>query len=315
MAFTDKFFTPAGLSALVDIINENGTLPRGDKGHFVKWPEKMGSVCRKDVAFDYKGPDGKPECFVCDRIVDGKKVKKPSARNWALACLREEVRENGQVVGFRDMTREVKITRDGKEETITEKKIVVVNMGYKNFFSILQGFAGRYGTLLDRDYYIKREGSDTDTIYVIVPNDPIVIDGEVFDLREKKFMDRYKHDLNLEEIISERASDEFYAKFFDTRYTVVEEKDGDKHVGYKVVPVDGAEAQAAAEANPAPAAESGVDPERMKSLADRVKKYGGDSPAETPAEAPAAEQAPEPAAESEAPKEPAAAASGMRDFG
>ena len=36
MAFTDKFFTPAGLSALVDIINENGTLPRGDKGHFVK---------------------------------------------------------------------------------------------------------------------------------------------------------------------------------------------------------------------------------------------------------------------------------------
>lgn len=44
MAFTDKFFTPAGLSALVDIINENGTLPRGDKGHFVKrTPEGLAS--------------------------------------------------------------------------------------------------------------------------------------------------------------------------------------------------------------------------------------------------------------------------------
>lgn len=231
-----------------------------------RWPEKMGCVCRKDPAFTFG------ECYVCENIV-GKvaKVKKPSGRTWALACLREEVMEDGKVVGLRDKTREVTIPeKDGQpEKKITEKAIVVVNMGYKNFFSILEGFAGRYGTILDRDYWIKRSGSDTDTTYQIVPMDPIETDEGRFDLREPKFMERYKHDLDLEKVITERASDEFYARFFDPRFTT-----NDKG---EVIPASGEQATAAS----APAAPSGdVDEERLSALASRVKGYGGGSSSE-----------------------------------
>lgn len=247
-----------------------------------RWPEKMGCVCRKDPAFDFG------ECYVCENLVDGKKVKKPGARQWALACLREEVMEGGKVVGYRDKTREVVIPeKDGQpEKKVTEKAIVVVNMAYKNFFSILEGFAGRYGTILDRDYWIKRSGDDTSTTYQVVPIDPIQTQDGIFDLREPQFMARYEHNLDLGEIISERASDEFYAKFFDPRFTV---EDG------KIIKAGDASA-------PAPEApESDVDPDRMEALASRVKGYGGAAASESPKA-------------DESPKEPAAAG-GMRDFG
>ena len=271
-----------------------------------KWPEKMGAVCRKDPAFSYG------ECYIDDFLVgtgEGKaKVKKPGARSWALACLREEVMEDGKVVGLRDKTREVTIPeKDGQpEKTVTEKAIVVVNMGYKNFFAILEGFAGRYGTVLDRDYWIKRSGSDTDTTYQIVPMDPIETGDGRFDLREPQFMQRYQSDLVLEEVVSERADDHFYARFFDPRFTVIE--DG------KVVPVDSAEAKKAAEKQPeAPSGD--VDEARLSALASRVKGYtGGDgAAAETAPAAPeTAEQAP---AEQEVTREAAPASGGMRDFG
>jgi hypothetical protein len=275
-----------------------------------KWAEKRGAVCRRDPAFTYG------ECYICDFLVDGKKVKRPSARNWALACIREEVREDGKIVGYKDATREVKITRDGKEETVVEKRIVIVNMGYKNFFSVLAGFAGRYGTLLDRDYFIKREGDDTSTVYQIVPNDPLKVEGpdgiEIFDLRQPYFMERYKTEISLEDAINDMASDEYYAKFFDPRFTVVEEKDGDKHVGYKVLPADSAEAAQAIEQAKASTAEeetreSGIDPARMAELAGRVTGYRGrDSEGGSEGG-----KASESGGEEPAP----AAAGGMRDFG
>jgi hypothetical protein len=256
-----------------------------------RWPEKMGAVCRKDSAFTYG------ECFICENLIDGKRVKKASPRQWALACLREEVIEDGKVVGLRDVTREVVIpAKDGQpEKKVTEKAIVVVNMGYKNFFAILEGFAGRYKTILDRDYWFKRSGNDTDTTYQIVPMDPIETEQGRFDLREPAFAERYKSDLNLGEVISERADDEFYAKFFDTRVTVTSEGKVEKSSG------------AAAQATPAP--ESDVDPDRMAALADRVKGYGA---AAAPAEEKAEPKA-EPKAEEKTP-EPAGAGGGMRDF-
>lgn len=253
------------------------------------WPERMGSVCRRDPAFSYG------ECYICDFLVgqvkSGKGVlKKPGGRTWALACLREEVKEDGKVVGLRDKTREVTIAeKDGQpERTITEKAIVVVNLGYKNFFSILEGFAGRYGTILDRDYWIKRSGDDKDTTYQVVPMDPIDTERGRFDLREPEFMQRYKSDLDLETTISERADDDFYARFFDPRFS--SSKDG--------------KIEATGAVPDAPAAPSGeVDAERLAALSQRVKGYGGgDAPAsETPAESA---------------KEPATAASGggMKDY-
>jgi hypothetical protein len=266
------------------------------------WPEKMGSVCRKDPAF----AGVYDECYICDHVVDGKKVRKAGARTWALACLREEVLGDGtdalggpdmkgKVVGIRDQTREVTLPeKDGQpEKTVTEKAIVVVNMGYKNFFSILQGFAGRYGTVLDRDYWIKRSGSSTDTTYQIVPLDPIETASGRFDLRNPEFMARYQSDVDLEQVISDRADDEFYARFFDPRVTV--SKEGK---------VEASGQQAA----PPPPPDQDVSPERMAALASRVKGYGpqGDAPPLT-TESSGTQPAPAPAA--------AAAGGGMQDFG
>lgn len=264
------------------------------------WPEKMGAVCRNDPAFEGVYED----CYICDHIVDGKKVRKPGARTWALACLREEVVEDGKVVGLRDLTREVTIPeKDGQpEKTVTEKAIVVVNMGFKNFYAILQGFAGRYGTVLDRDYWVKRSGAGTDTTYQIVPLDPIETEQGRFDLRNEGMMARYETDMNLEDIISERADDEFYARFFDPRFTAT--KDGVVKTG---------EAPAAAPAQP----EQDVSAERMAALADRVKGYGpqggqGEQQAAAPAqEAPAPPDDHAPPTQQAAP----AGAGGMRDFG
>lgn len=256
----------------------------GDKN----WPAKMGAVCRADEAFTGIYTD----CYICDHMVGqlvvmNKKLKNPSGRGWALACLREEVVEGGKVVGIQDVKREVKIpAKDGQpERTIWEQAIVVVNMGYKNFFGALKGFGSHYGTVLDRDYAISREGASTDTDYNIIPMDPITMsDGTKFDLRNPEHAKRYTTDLDLGQIVGEMASDEFYARFFDPRFTVGEND--------AIVPTGAA---------PEPKVSNDADAEKVAALAERIKGY---SPGSAPDEAPPATPAPVPAA-------PGAA---MRDF-
>ena len=276
------------------------------------YPDRMGAVCRADPAFARMYDN----CYICDHIVDGKKVRKPSARDWALACIREEVigdgsdalggsEMKGRVLGYRDKTREVTIpAKDGEpEKTITEKAIVVVNQGFKNFFGALKGFGERYGTILDRDYYIKREGNSTDTVYQIVPNDPIDDEnGNRIDLRNPEHMKRYAHNIDLGEVVAERASDEFYAKFFDPRYVWDDKANEVKPAG-----------SASAETPAAP--ENDVSEERMAELANRVKGYGpsqGEAASEDgEAEAKAGEA---PAEKTSDEKAPVAAGGGMRNF-
>ena len=60
------------------------------------------------------------------------------------------------------------------DEMLKDKVNSLLNQGRKNYFSIIEGFAGRYGTLLDRDYYVLRKGAgQSDTSYQIAPLDPI----------------------------------------------------------------------------------------------------------------------------------------------
>lgn len=277
--------------------------PDGFKGN---WPGHMSAVCRHDPAFAGIYDD----CYICDFLVDGKSVKKPGGRVWALACVREEVigdgspelggpENKGKKLGFRDVTRDVTIpareAKDGQpalpEQTVTEKAILVVNMGYKNFFSLLNAYYSRNGTILDRDFWIQRKGNDLDTEYQIVGEDPIIIDGEVMDLREPKFMERYKTDLVLEEVLAARADDEFYARFFDPRFSA---DDG------KVVSTGAA---------PEPKPDSEPDEDTLAAIANRVRGYKKEE-GETPADAPAAE-AP---AEKEEGSQPAAVGGGMVNF-
>lgn len=255
-------------------VDQHGMVPTKPKpdGWESKWPKSMSAVCRYDPAFEGMYED----CYICDHMVDGERVRKPSARHYALAVEREKVfgdgseelggpDKKGKLVGVTDKTREVTIKKDDEEKTVVEKKIVVVNMGWKNFFNALDGFAGVHGTILDRDYWIKRQGASTDTTYQIVNMDPI----PGFDLRDPDTLAQYESNYDLGEIVTELSSDEFYGKFFDQRYTVG--KEGEVEKSSSDVPVE-------AQAKP----EGDVPPEKLKAITDRVKGYKAESSGEEP---------------------------------
>lgn len=260
-----------------------------------KWPKSMPAVARSDEAFEGMFEDD----YIADHMTDSKGNRyKPSPRYWAYACLREEVfgdgtdatggpSMKGKLVGYRDQTREVTIKRDGKEEVIKEKAVVIVNMAYKNFFSTLIGFNRAYGTMLDRDYQITRVGSGpSDTDYRIVPLDPI----KNLDLRDPETLKKYLPEKPLWEVVLGRADDEYYGRFFDPRVTIpTKQKDND----------DGDSAEGAEKVDTAP------DDERLAALRGRVTGYSKDE------ESPAAEESAEEQTEQPA---PAAAASGPINF-
>jgi hypothetical protein len=186
----------------------------------------MAAVCRHDPALSYS------DCYICDVLHkdDPKSIKKPAKRTWAAAVLREEVKEDGKVVGYRDQTRTV--TRKNSDgtvgETFEEPAVVNLNFGWKNFFSALETNANiNGGTLLDRDYLIIRKGADVDTVYIFMALDRVPhSDGTTFDVRKPEHMVKYfpsaltigsaaASDEYLIPIIEGKAADDYFATFFD----------------------------------------------------------------------------------------------------
>ncbi len=238
------------------------TKPQPDDFSGDRWPQVMSAVCRRDEAFDYG------ECYICDVIVKELKEKatdkrkkvrgEATGRTWALACLREEVREGGRVVGYRNQKREVTREQDGKTTTTEEPAIVIINMAYGNFFQNLQAPASHYGTVLDRDYLIVRRGKELATEYQVLPLDPILVEnGERFDLRNPEHLKVYGFesaaaaDEALVGEVSNRASDDYYARFFDPTKT----------------PSDGGGPQGAQPPS------NDVDEERLKAMQERLMNY------------------------------------------
>lgn len=219
------------------------------------WPQKMGSICRNDVAFSgqYDG------CLLCDLYGQGddkdSKMHKAKERGWAIACLREEVRENGELQGYRDQTKKVAaLGPDGKPtgEDKDEKAYVILNFGYDNFFGRLKGQAAFFETAVDRDYYVRREGSSLNTEYHFVPLPPVpTSDGKRLDLRNPEHQARYADAPDLDVVLESRANDEFYGKFFDR---TVKEPSSNTSAGFAKPPVATSQAD---------------DPDRMVALRDR----------------------------------------------
>lgn len=195
-----------------------------------KWPTRMGSVCRQSPGFDAIYD----ECYIDiadEFLVEGKKGpyhKKPGLRLWAVAVEREpltgteemakagliEAYEVGSTVGYQD----VLVDREVDGKTLKEPKFVVLNFGLENFFNSVLGSHNAYGTVLDRDYKVTRKGAGTDTDYIIAPLDKQKhTDGKPFDLRRPDLAEQYKIPFNLDEIIANLASDEYYEWFFDRR--------------------------------------------------------------------------------------------------
>jgi hypothetical protein len=216
-----------------------------DKG----WPETLGSVCR----YTLMGADRHPafsDCYACDHMTDEKGRKMfAGTRLWALAAVREpvigtpEMVEAGQIrpeqvgneVTYRDKTDEVdEIDKEGKAtgQKIQRKQIVIVNMAMANFFSPLLTQKQFYSTVLDRDFMVVRKGAKgvQRVQYEFAAANPVYVQhpesGEavIFDLRDPKFAATYEgHGMSMADLrkyIGERMSDEFYRRYFDTRYEV-----------------------------------------------------------------------------------------------
>lgn len=249
------------------------------------WPTKMGATCRRDKAFDYEG------CYICDEVRDPKTGKPvfPSVRLWARAVVREEVRGTqemadeglikptkvGKVVGYVDA--EVEVDETDKDGNATGNKvwiprIILVNQGMKNFFSQLQGYYEGYDTVLDRDYRITRKGEGTDTTYQIVGCDPME-DHDLTDPKLKAVYEEYAAKVGLseddvEKMISERASDDYYARFFDPTQKAPPRKKKDEDKGSDESSEDAPAAAAPAEDEPP------LNQDALEAMKQRVRGGG-----------------------------------------
>jgi hypothetical protein len=176
------------------------------------WPKSLPAVCRYDEAFEGIFHD----CYICDKPIINPRNDKPVTapdRTYALAVIRNEVAPGK----YADDTVEVTRTVDGQEVTTTELNIVVVNYAMKNFFGAISGYYGMMGSLKNTDLVIKRKGKglDTDYIPLPIPNSEVLSDTEWAERYGKALV---AQNLDLGEIVADKASDDFYRRFFDARY-------------------------------------------------------------------------------------------------
>lgn len=278
-----------------------------------KWPTAMGAVCRKqknpengELVF----PEYDGECFICDHMENPKNKRGkyyPAVKLWARALVREEVRGTqaavdkglcpaskiGKIIGFRDKMVEEQETDDDGKVTSTKKvpKVIVINQSSKNFFGGIQAVWDTYGTVLDRDFRITRRGEGLETEYDIVAMDPMdykkpVLDAEGeetgdfevvrWSLEDPEIKALYEGSVDLEEIISEQASDQRFDTFFDNRpghehpVTKKDSKDSDKRDEAKADRESGVGTKAAAKP-----AEEDADPEDVAAMRDRLFAQAG----------------------------------------
>lgn len=248
--------------------------PLGDDGKpIANWPKAMTAVCRYDEIFKESGYY--TDCYICDAKIQSQygKAIGNATRIWVLAVLREEVfgdgsedqggeEMKGRRIGTTDkMTKVEVIGKDGKPtgEEEWQREYVLVNFAHKNYFSGLAACYSEYRTLCDRDYKVTRIGDDKDTIYTHFALDPTPNLKPGTEKWQTKYLDDLAaREIDLETIVLDKASDEYYARFFDPTKT------WDPKGGIKDSGVTADEAPATAEPTEA-------DKDRMAALRDRVQ--------------------------------------------
>lgn len=193
----------------------------------------------------------KADCPICATVTrankDGKQVPvKPSEQTIGWAVDRE-VSDRGKTI--KDVLYTVK--EDGKADR--ELPFVgLVKQANSNFWQNLMAFYSRYGTIIDRDFEVKREGQKLDTKYMFVPWDPT-------DMTTQEEIDaRY------EEAKSVVTSPFEYIKIFSS-VTLIE-----KHL-----PSGGSAGITEDDIREAPSVNSSEEIEKpsFESLSDRLKSY------------------------------------------
>lgn len=204
-------------------VRQHNMAPTKTQGPDSKLPKFMTAVCRNDKAFRgmYES------CYLCDNpppdTFKKGELQKPKPRIWALAVEREIVTENGER-GVTDVIETVK-DKDGKE--YDRLKIVIVNMPLYGFFSHIQGMYSVYGTICDRDIQITRSGTGKDTEYRIVAHDPTPDHKPGTESWELYTLSLQDQGVNLDQIVAEKATDEFYGRMFDPNWVDPNAKEGE----------------------------------------------------------------------------------------
>jgi hypothetical protein len=198
--------------------------PSGSTG---KWPSSMSSVCRNDNALRSIYGD----CHICtnlESLIDNwGNTPKPKSRIWALAVVRERVlgdgseelggeAKKGKPVGFTDAVREVEVLdANGKPtgEINIEPRIVVINQALSTFFKNIDAIYQETGSILDRDFIVRRDGSSIDTTYTFIRQDESKLKpgSEGWARYENALLSQK---INLDEIVAYRASDDYYGRYF-----------------------------------------------------------------------------------------------------
>lgn len=282
------------------------------------FPENMPAVCRYDKAFKADPEKGLEavyhDCYICDaKLVNGwGRECKPVIRVYTLAVVREEVvatqemvddpampqitaEHLGKSIGYRDATREVEVPKrddkgevikdkDGKTvmETIVEPQIIVVNQAVNNYFNGLQSMFGIYKTVTDRDYVVKQNNEGKDVEYVHIPLEKIesLVPGAPAWERYPKAIEAQGDSVDIEHILMDRSSDDYYATFFDPSKEAPK-RGGNKDDKGGSAPTSQGNSAPAAQQNAAPSNEP--DPDALAAM--RARMRGGSAPAATEAAA------------------------------
>lgn len=159
-------------------VDQHGNCPTRDKpeGSSGNWPQKMSATCRKDQAFG----DMYEDCYLCDmwaKTGDDRSYK-PAARCWALGVVRKQNMVDGRQVGMVDSC--IEVERDGEKLIVPE--VVLMNFAWNNFFVNMATTYTLNGTWGDRDHYVVRKGSGTDTDYKISAQAPCDVNGQPYEI-------------------------------------------------------------------------------------------------------------------------------------
>jgi hypothetical protein len=238
--------------AMVHTMYPTKPKPEGYEGN---WPKTISAVCRNTKLGDGQPmfPDG---CYACQHPkMDDGKPRAAVARTYGLLVVREEVLSDGtekyvrpgsnppqiipqgQRAGWRDKKREYQAYDFNTNQPVGGVEMVpdvlLAEMGWKNFWSDIEGIAQLFQTICNQEMTIRRTGSGmNDTEYHIVG-----LGTSSYDMRDPKVLAKYGIEVvgyddmgrpikkypphySIPHLLYARASDEYYARWIDPTKSV-----------------------------------------------------------------------------------------------
>jgi hypothetical protein len=190
-----------------------------------KWPSNMSVICANATAFRIHDSNGIPtdefeegygHCYVHENFQGqmskfNQPIAVPTSQVYALCALRELItNDDGRPTGIRDTMEEYKDDKGSYQVPA----IRLMAQRYQSFYGPMAAAAFMSGTILNRDFMIKRVENDYEVVGQDVTED--LRPGTEKWERYTKALELMK--LSLPQIIADLASLEFSRRWFDPSY-------------------------------------------------------------------------------------------------